>query len=55
MANDQLYPKASLVSDRTVAHMSHMLATDAKEYQVPLYKCCTDLTKAYDKVNRELL
>ena len=35
--------------------ISHLITTSAKEYQVPLYKCYIDLTKAYDKVNRDLL
>ena len=35
--------------------MSRMIASSAREMQQLLYKCFIDLTKAYDKVNRDLL
>ena len=34
---------------------NRVLSADAKTKNIPLYKCYIDLTKAYDKVNRELL
>ena len=35
--------------------LSRLISSSAKEMQRNLYKCFVDLTKAYDKVNRDLL
>lgn len=35
--------------------VSRLISASAKEHQRPLYKCFVDLTKAYDKVDRQTL
>jgi hypothetical protein len=58
--NNNVFPESQhgFRPDRSTVdaiYVSRLVSGSAKEHQRPLYKCFVDLTKAYDKVDRETL